>query len=176
MEGLPKWLIFHVAFGSVPYFASVALRYFKDGDGNPWRSSPEIIFLVLVACSSALAEISFGHRRTSPLRHTFQVALGTGVVLAAIAYGAYLGDELSSPGREAGIDCEIVAEAASTASAVTAADPLVETIRRQWGAPCSRWERRRERYFVFSKRVAIIFTILGAFAIFCFPPSRRGGL
>lgn len=171
MEGLPKWLIFHVAFGSVPYFASVALRYFKDGDGNPWRSSPEIIFLVLVACASALAEISFGHRKSSAWRHAFQVSLGIGVVLAAIVYGAYMGEELSSPGRVAAVDCEMVA-APRRSEPGTPPDPLAVTIRQQWRQPCARWEEARERYFTVSKWGAVIFTFLGAVATFAFPPSH----
>jgi hypothetical protein len=175
MEGLPKWLIFHVAFGSVPYFASVALRYFKDGDGNPWRSSPEIIFLVLVACASALAEISFGHRRSSAGRHTLQVMLGIGVVIAAMAYGAYRSDELSRPGRELGIDCESVAVPAQGTQAEPN-DPLAVRIREEWSRPCARWEGGQERYFVASKVLVVIFTILGAFAILLYPPSRRGGI
>jgi hypothetical protein len=175
MEGLPKWLIFHVAFGSVPYFASVALRYSKDGDGNPWRSSPEIIFLVLVACASALAEISFGHRRSSAGRHALQVVLGIGVVLAAIGYGAYRSDELSSPGREAGVDCEAVAISARVAP-LAPDNLLAATIRQQWSRPCARWEAGQRRYFAISKIGAMIFTALGALAIFVYPPSKRGGL
>lgn len=175
MEGLPKWLIFHIAFGSVPYFASVALRYFKDGDGDPWRSSPEIIFLVLVACASALSEISFGHRRSSAWRHGFQVLLGIGVVLAAIVYGAYMGDELGSPGRVAAVDCEAVA-APHRIEPGTPPDPLASTIRRRWRQPCARWEEARERYFMASKWGAIFFTAVGAVATFSFAPSRRRGL
>ena len=173
MDGLPKWLIFHVAFGAVPYFASVALRYFKDGSDNPWRSSPEIIFLVLVASASALGEISFGHRKPSRFRHMFQVLLSGGAIIAAMLYGAYLSEELNRPGREAAVDCAVVF---STVSA-PGGDALLDSIRHHWEPACTRWLRTEERYFAFSNQWAVIFTIFGAVAIFFFGPAKpTGGL
>src|SRR5689334_20727468 len=152
MEGLPKWLIFHVAFGAVPYFASVALRYFKDGGENAWRSSPEIIFLVVVASASALGEIAFSRRKPVRWRHFCQIALAAGAIAGAMLYGAYLSEELNSPGSEAAVDCDAVVSQAPVPSSFN--DSLLDSIRLRWRAPCSIWWQRRERYFAFSKTLA----------------------
>ena len=175
MEGLPKWLIFHVAFGAVPYFSSVALRYFKDGGENAWRSSPEIIFLVVVASASALGEISFSRRKASAGRRFCQVLLAGGALVAAMLYGAYLSEELNSPGREAAVDCEVLVS--DVPAPHSASVPLLDSLRRRWEPACTRWWRREERYFAFSKELAAFFTVVGAVAIFNFGPLKpRGGL
>lgn len=57
MGHLTKWLFFNLLFGAIPYLLTVALNRLQSPDSPLLHPSSEVLFIAVVATSSALGEL-----------------------------------------------------------------------------------------------------------------------
>jgi hypothetical protein len=162
MEYFTNWLFFNLLFGAIPYALTVALNRLQFPDAPLLHPSSEVLFLAVVATSSALGNVregqdgaSYGHRR-SPGRVLGELILMTGVLISSLLYGAYVYHSLTSPGREYGIDC----------TAVGALDS-------EWRLLCAPWMRTQGGFFRWSLWVTALWVVVSTFAVYSNRPRAR---
>lgn len=175
MGHLTKWLFFNLMFGAIPYLLTVALNQLQFPGSPLLHPSSEVLFVAVVATSSALGELWDGEdqswaRPRSPWRGRWQLFLFLGVLMSSLLYGAYVYHTLLSPGRAHGIDCAAVTGLASQPG-VAATD---KEILAAWSAPCRRWVEVQDRFFLSSLWVTAFWILMGTAGVYLFP-ARRGG-
>ena len=117
--------------------------------GSPLlHPSSEVLFIAVVATSSALGEVWDGdeHRFTPPVASSGSCSC-FGLSTASLLYGAYVYHSLMSPGRASAIDCAAVAmQAAGGRHTAPGAEFLVP-----WVEPCRQWAQVQARSFPISR-------------------------
>jgi hypothetical protein len=176
MGHLTKWLFFNLLFGAIPYMLTVALNQLQSPGSPLLHPSSEVLFIAVVATSSALGELWDDNeelslvRRRSPWRGRWQLFLFLGVLMSSLLYGAYVYHSLLSPGRAHGIDCGAVAALALE----TGLPPGPSGVLAEWSAPCHPWVQAQVRFFVASLWMTAFWVVVSTAAVGLFP-ARRGG-
>ncbi|HLM67826.1 MAG TPA: hypothetical protein VK358_09875 [Longimicrobium sp.] len=172
MGHLTKWLFFNLMFGAIPYTLVVALNQLQSPGSPLLHPSSEVLFIAVVATSSALGELWDGEDpglpRRSRGRALSQLVLLLGVLITSILYGAYVYHTLISPGRAFGIDCAAVAELSSRHRVPDAGVALAG-----WEPVCGRWARVNTGFFQWSLWVTGFGVIASTSAMHFFRPRRR---
>jgi hypothetical protein len=175
MGHLTKWLFFNLMFGAIPYTLTVALNQLQSPGSPLLHPSSEVLFIAVVATSSALGELWDGEdhswsRPRSPWRGRWQLFLFLGVLTSSLLYGAYVYHSLLSPGRAHGIDCAAVSTLAAQAGIVAPDKEMVAA----WSGPCDLWVRVQGRFFLSSLWVTGFWILMSTAGVYLFP-ARRGG-
>ena len=68
MGHLTKWLFFNLMFGAIPYALVVALNQLQSPGSPLLHPSSEVLFIAVVATSSALGELWDGEEESVYLR------------------------------------------------------------------------------------------------------------
>jgi hypothetical protein len=169
MGHLTKWLFFNLLFGAIPYTLVVALNQLQSPGSPLLHPSSEVLFIAVVATSSALGELwdgeDHGFPRRSRGRSLMQLILLLGVLSASLLYGAYVYHTLITPGRAYGIDCTAVAELTFRGGEAGAALAA-------WEPVCGRWVRVHAGFFRCSLWVTGFGVIVSTFAMHFFRPRR----
>lgn len=172
MGPLTKWLFFNLMFGAIPYALVVALNQLQSPGSPLLHPSSEVLFIAVVATSSALGELwdEDPHLLTprSHWRVKWQLLMLVGILSSSLLYGAYVYATLGSPGRAHGLDCMMVARW----SAVPSLETWQSAVLNQWLDPCSAWAQSQERFFRWSLWMTMTWTALGTAAMYCNPPRR----
>ena len=171
MGHLTKWLFFNLLFGAIPYGLTVALNRVQSPGTPLLHPSSEVLFIAVVATSSALGELWDGpdDRRAYPPprgRALGQLMLLLGVLCSSLLYGAYVYHTLMSPGRAYGIDCSAVAETASQGGQAGGA------VLAGWAAVCGRWARIQMGFFTWSLWMTGFWVIVSTGAIVVYRSGR----
>ena len=170
MGHLTKWLFFNLMFGAIPYTLVVALNQLQSPGSPLLHPSSEVLFIAVVATSSALGELWDGKEESVYLRPRrraqFQLALLLGVLLSSLLYGAYVCHSLLSPGRAYGIDC---AALASMASRPVGAEEIVA----RWAPVCARWSQVQAGFFKASLWLTGFWVIIATWAMHHHRPKWR---
>jgi hypothetical protein len=173
MGHLTKWLFFNLLFGAIPYLLTVALNQLQSPGSPLLHPSSEVLFIAVVATSSALGELwdREPHASRPPVRgHVqWQLLMLLGVLSSSLLYGAYVYATLENPGQAQGIDCSAVAawQAAPAGRTVWQAE-LVE----RWATPCEPWVRSQAAFFRFSLWTTVGWAALSTGAVYSHPPRR----
>jgi hypothetical protein len=172
MGHLTKWLFFNLMFGAIPYALVVALNQLQSPGSPLLHPSSEVLFIAVVATSSALGELWDGEEQPyvprSAWRGRWKLFLLLGVLASSLLYGAYVYHTLMSPGRAYGIDCA----AASGLNGSPAAFPPglpPEHVR-----ACRRWAQIQARFFLVSLWLTGFLVLVSTIAVGVFP-ARKGG-
>lgn len=134
-------------FGAIPYALTVALNPVQHPGSSLLHPSSEVLFIAVVATSSALGALWDEDPREYPRaksRSRWPVVLLVGVLLSSLLYGAYVYHSLMTPGREHGIECARVADLAVTPHSLPR--DIGELVS-GWGPICTRWARVQVRFF-----------------------------
>jgi hypothetical protein len=174
MGHLTKWLFFNLMFGAIPYTLVVALNQLQSPGSPLLHPSSEVLFIAVVATSSALGELWDGEddewRRRAPGRARWQLFMLMGVLSSSLLYGAYVYHTLMSPGRAYGIDCAALAGMASQPRLVpVGAGGIVA----RWAPVCARWSQIQVGFFESSLWVTGLWVILATWAMHCHRPRWR---
>jgi hypothetical protein len=148
MGHLTKWLFFNLMFGAIPYALVVALNQLQSPGSPLLHPSSEVLFIAVVATSSALGELWDGEEESVYLRPRrrvhIQLALLLGVLLSSLLYGAYVYHSLMSPGRAYGIDCAALAGLVSQPHLVPVGGGEIVA---RWAPVCARWSQVQAGFF-----------------------------
>jgi hypothetical protein len=174
MGHLTKWLFFNLMFGAIPYGLTVALNRLQSPDAALLHPSSEVLFIAVVATSSALGELWDGGDDLSPRherrwRARWQLVLLLGVLLSSLLYGAYVYATLGEPGRVQGVDCSFVA---TWTPAAGARDPWKEALVSRWGGVCAPWMRSQALFFQCSLWMTGIWVVISTGLTYRYPPRR----
>lgn len=175
MGHLTKWSFFNLMFSAIPYALVVALNQLQSPDSPLLHPSSEILFIAVVATSSALGELwegqddPLGYPR-STWRVRWQLGMLLGVLSSSLLYGAYVYATLMSPGRAHGVDCSVVASWAATMGSHT---PWQSTMMARWGASCASWVASQVMFFRVSLWLTLFWVLLSTAAMYHCPPRRR---
>lgn len=138
MGHLTKWLFFNLMFGAIPYTLTVALNQLQSPGSPLLHPSSEVLFIAVVANSSALGELWDGEDMLayprSPWRGRWQLFMLLGVLFSSLLYGAYVYATLGDPGRAHGVGCSVVA---SWATRSGPRDPWRIEMVSRWGSACT---------------------------------------
>lgn len=174
MGHLTKWLFFNLLFGAIPYGLTVALNQLQNPDAALLHPSSEVLFIAVVATSSALGElwdagdvVSPRHEKRSRAR--WQLFLLFGVLTSSLLYGAYVYATLGSPGRAYGVDCSALGEGAIMLGAT---DAWWRELGEQWIGYCAPWRRSQELFFRLSLWMTVVWTAVSVAAMY-WDRSRR---
>jgi hypothetical protein len=175
MGHLTKWLFFNLMFGAIPYALVVALNQLQSPGSPLLHPSSEVLFIAVVATSSALGELWDGdeHSRARPAsrwRGSWQLFLFLGVLLSSLLYGAYVYHSLMSPAKAHGFDCAAVAGLASRPTG----DAFDAAILARWGRACGTWAQVQARVFLISTWLTGFLALTSTVAVSLYP-ARRGG-
>lgn len=172
MGHLTKWLFFNLMFGAIPYALVVALNQLQAPGRPRLHPSSEVLFIAVVATSSALGELwdaeDHWARPRSPWRGRCQLFLLLGVLVASLLYGAYVYHSLMSPGRAFAVDCATVA---STGRGRVTPDPGILL---QWDGPCREWIGVQARFFLVSLWLTSVLVVVSTCAVYMYPATRGG--
>ena len=106
MGRLTKWSFFNLMFSAIPYARVVALNPLQSPGSPLPHPSSEILFIAVVATSSALGELwegeAYAPRPERRARSRWQLILLAGVLFSSLLYGAYVYATLINPGRAHG--------------------------------------------------------------------------
>jgi hypothetical protein len=175
MGYLTKWLFFTLQFAAAPYVIVVVLNRVLWPESPLLHPSSEVLFIAVIATSSALGELWDGedHARVprSPSRIKWQLMMLFGVLASSVLYGAFVYHTLENPGRAHGIDCSVVAEWSSGARAAPV-DPLRSQLIRRWGAACTGWATVQATLFTWSLWMAGVLAVLSTAVVYVYPPRR----
>lgn len=150
MGHLTKWLFFNLMFGAIPYSLVVALNHLQSPGSALLHPSSEVLFIGVVATSSALGELwdTEDEWRPARARRTqMEMILLLGVLSSSLLYGAYVYHSLMSPGRASGIDCAAVT---TLVSQRRPASPDAGAAILAWGPACLRWAQVQAGFFRWS--------------------------
>jgi hypothetical protein len=172
MGHLTKWLFFNLMFGAIPYALVVALNQLQSPGSPLLHPSSEVLFIAVVATSSALGELWDGEepRQGYPPRRGrafAQLLLLVGVLSSSLLYGAYVYHSLMSPGKAYGIDCTAVAAIVSHPP-----DAAAGAVLAGWGPMCARWAAVQAGFFRWSLWTTGFWVITSASVVFLFRPRR----
>lgn len=175
MGHLTKWLFFNLTFGAIPYALTVALNQLQSPGSPLLHPSSEVLFIAVVATSSALGELWDDDepslvRRRSPWRGRWQLFLLFGVLLSSLLYGAYVYHSLMSPGRAHGIDCGAVSGIALQRGGAVS-DPGILT---RWVPACRTWAEVQIRFFLASLWVTAGLVVMSTIAVSLYPSTSGG--
>jgi hypothetical protein len=175
MGHLTKWLFFNLMFGAIPYALVVALNQLQSPGSPLLHPSSEVLFIAVVATSSALGELWDGEehsraRPPSPWRGRWQLFLFLSVLLSSLLYGAYVYHSLMSPAKAHGVDCAAVAGLGSR----SAGDAFDAAILARWGPACGTWVQVQTRFFLISMWLTGFVAVTSTMAVSLYP-ARRGG-
>lgn len=173
MGHLTKWLFFSLMFGAIPYALVAALNQLQSPGSPLLHPSSEILFIAVVATSSALGELwdqdGRGYTPREPGRIGWQLMMLVGVLISSLLYGAYVYATLMGPGRAHGVDCSAVVSWMPTPGR---SDPWKAEMVRQWGGVCVPWVRSQALFFCVSLGLTLICAAVSTAAIYRFPPRR----
>jgi hypothetical protein len=174
MGHLTKWLFFNLMFGAIPYALVVALNQLQSPGTPLLHPSSEVLFIAVVATSSALGELWDGEddvlRRRLPGRARWQLFMLIGVLSSSLLYGAYVYHTLMSPGRAYGVDCSAVAQIG--AQPRFSLREVVEAVA-QWSPTCARWTQIQAGCFEWSLWLTGFWVIIAIAAMHHPRPQRR---
>lgn len=169
MGQLTKWLFFNLLFSAIPYTLVAALNQLQSPGSALLHPSSEVLFIAVVATSSALGELWDGagepYRVYAPSRgrSLAQLLLLMGVMSSSLLYGAYVYHSLMSPGRAYGIDCSVAGLPGGAQGALV-----------PFGGPlCGSWARVQAGFFRWSVWVTAFWIMASTLALFFFRPKRR---
>jgi hypothetical protein len=172
MGHLTKWLFFNLMFGAIPYALVVALNQLQSPGSPLLHPSSEVLFIAVVATSSALGELWDGEDQPyvprSRWRGRWKLLLLLGVLSSSLLYGSYVYHTLLSPGRAYGLDCAALSGLGGSPAASPAPVPP-----EQFHA-CRRWAEIQARFFLVSLWVTGFWILMSTIAVAVFP-SRKGG-
>jgi hypothetical protein len=169
MGHLTKWIFFNLLCGAIPYALTVALNQLQYPGTPLLHPSSEVLFIAVVATSSALGELWDGDHWTSrptPGRSHWQLGMLAGVLSSSLLYGAYAYATLSTPGRAYGIDCSILGEL-TTGSRGSWPSQFA-----QWSSMCAPWAGTQALFFRASLWLTALWVILSTAAMSRNPPRR----
>lgn len=162
MGHLTKWLFFNLLFGAIPYLLTVALNRLQFPDSPFLHPSSEVLFVAVVATSSALGELMgergdplFARRRSAG-RALGELILLAGVLISSLLYGAYVYHSLLSPGRAFGVDCT-----------------AVKVLALEWKSLCVPWVRAQAGFFRWSLWLTTLWVVISTFAVYSNRPRAR---
>lgn len=172
MGHLTKWLFFNLMFGAIPYMLTVALNQLQFPGSPLLHPSSEVLFIAVVATSSALGELWDGEdhwdRQAARARAVWQLMMLFGVLSSSLLYGAYVYATLSSPGQAHGVDCS----ALGTWAAMPRRNPWQSELVSRWGTACAPWLRSQVLFFRWSLGAAAVWCVLSTLAMSRNPPRR----
>jgi hypothetical protein len=171
MGHLTKWLFFNLMCGAIPYMLTVALNQLQSPGTPLLHPSAEVLFIAVVASSSALGELWDGDHwsaRPTPDRSYWQLGMLTGVLCSSLLYGAYAYATLSNPGRGQGLDCLVIAGWARTGPG----DAWKAELLSRWGSVCMPWARSQALFFTCSLWMTGGWVLMSAAAMYRYPPRR----
>jgi hypothetical protein len=172
MGHLTKWLFFNLMFGAIPYALTVALNRTQSPGSPLLHPSSEVLFIAVVATSSALGELweedDYRSRPRSHWRARWQLLLLLGVLASSLLYGAYVYATLGEPGRAAGVNCTVIAGWVRQPGP----DPWRAHLAGQWGSSCAAWARSQATLFRWSLWMVAIWVPISTTAMYLFPPRR----
>ncbi len=174
MGHLTKWLFFNLLFGAIPYTLVVALNQLQSPGSPLLHPSSEVLFIAVVATSSALGEVWDGEEHRFPPRShwrvKWQLFLLFGLLMASLLYGAYVYHSLMSPGRASAIDCAAVAmQAPGGRHSAPNAGFLVP-----WIEPCHQWAQVQARFFLISLWLTGALAAASTVAVYVYSGSNGG--
>jgi hypothetical protein len=174
MGHLTKWLFFNLLFGAIPYGLTVALNQLQSPDAALLHPSSEVLFIAVVATSSALGELWDGDDDWTPKharrwRARWQLLMLAGVLFSSILYGAYVYHTFLSPGRGAGVDCAVVGGLAAEAQDAAA---WISKGTADWRQLCQPWARVQARFFQLSLWFTAFWVALSTLLLYHYPPKR----
>lgn len=169
MGHVTKWLFFNLLFGAIPYTLVAALNQLQSPGSALLHPSSEVLFIAVVATSSALGELWDGDDEPCRLyarsrgRSLAQLVLLVGVMSSSLLYGAYVYHTLMSPGRMHAIDCSAPGLIGGAEGALVAfARPI-----------CGTWARVQAGFFRWSVWVTGFWVMVSTLAMFFFRSKRR---
>lgn len=172
MGHMTRWLFFNLMFGAIPYTLVVALNQLQSPGSPLLHPSSEVLFIAVVATSSALGELwdDDPHLLTprSHWRVRWQLLMLLGVLSSSLLYGAYVYATLGSPGRVHGLDCSVVTRWSVTPSLETWQVAAVD----HWRGPCATWMKSQEMFFRSSLWMTTAWAVLGTAAMYSNPPRK----
>jgi hypothetical protein len=144
---------------------------------SPWlHPSSEVLFIAVVATSSALGELWDSDDHPQPSRSRWrirwQLMMLFGVLASSVLYGAFVYHTLENPGRAYGIDCSVVAEWVSS-PATAPRDPLQAQLVGRWGDACTGWASVQAVLFRWSLWMAGVLALVSTAVVYVYPPRRR---
>jgi hypothetical protein len=174
MGHLTKWLFFNLMFGAIPYTLVVALNQLQSPGSPLLHPSSEILFIAVVATSSALGEL-WDHDEYESYHQTrgrtrWQLILLVGVLFSSLLYGAYVYATLMDPGRAHGIDCSVVM---SWGANPAEQDGWRAAMVARWSSVCAPWARTQVLFFRVSLWMTLVWAALSVLAMYRHPPKRR---
>lgn len=176
MGPLTKWLFFNLMFGAIPYALTVALNQLQSPGSPLLHPSSEVLFIAVVATSSALGELWEGDEhwsgRPARARAIWQLTMLFGVLSTSLLYGAYVYATLENPGRTHGLDCSVIA---SWAAAPRPHEPWRTELVARFGSVCAPWVRSQALFFRVSLWFTLGWVVLSTAAVYNHPPRRWYG-
>jgi hypothetical protein len=174
MGHLTKWLFFNLMFGAIPYALVVALNHLQPPGSSLLHPSSEVLFIGVVATSSALGELwdveDHWTRPRSSWRGHLQLFLLLGLLMASLLYGAYVYHSLMSPGRASAVDCAaVVSEVGGPQRPRPDPGFLV-----RWVEPCGEWAAVQARFFLISLWLTGGAALASTIAVYMYSDSRGG--
>ena len=174
MGHLTKWLFFNLTFGAIPYALVVALNQLHAPGPPRLHPSSEVLFIALVATSSALGELwddgePWGRRPYPHGRSYWRLGMLFGVLSTSLLYGAYVYATLGNPGRAHGVDCSIIA---TWTDAREAPDPWRTELVSRWSAACRPWARTQSLFFLCSAWLTAGWVLVSTIAMYRYRPRR----
>lgn len=174
MGHLTKWFFFNLLCGAIPYALTVALNQLQH-PGTPWlHPSSEVLFIAVVATSSALGELwDTGEEnllyRRSHGRALTQLVLLLGVLSTSVLYGAYVYATLSSPARVHGIDCSVLV---GWTAGPGPKEPWPAELVARWAGVCGPWARTQSLFFHASLWLTALCVPASGAAMYMYPARR----
>lgn len=173
MGHLTKWLFFNLGFGAAPYALVVALNQLQSPGSPLLHPSSEVLFISVVATSSALGELWEGdEHRFRPVhrgRAYWQLGMLLGVLSSSLLYGAYVYATLGNPGRAHGLDCSVIAAWTATPAP---RDPWGADLVARWGPVCVPWARTQALFFLVSAWMTAGWVLASTLAMYLYRPRR----
>lgn len=177
MGHLTKWLFFNLMFGAIPYLLTMALNQLQFPGSPLLHPSSEVLFIAVVATSSALGELWDGEdhwdRQAARARAVWQLMMLFCVLSSSLLYGAYVYATLGNPGRANGLDCSVLS--AWAGSARTPQDPWRTELVSRFGSGCAPWVRSQALFFRVSLWVTLVWTAVSTAAMYNHPPRKWYG-
>ena len=173
MGHLTKWLFFNLMFGAIPYALVVALNQLQSPGSPLLHPSSEVLFIAVVATSSALGELwDEGENPWIPRsrwRGRWKMFMLLGVLMSSLLYGAYVYHSLMSPGRTLGIDCAAVAGWGVRLGGMAPDAGILA----RWMPACRSWMDVQHRFFLASLWMTGVLALVSTAAVYLF--ATRGG-
>jgi hypothetical protein len=147
MGHLTKWFFFNLLCGAIPYALTVALNQLQYPGTPLLHPSSEVLFIAVVASSSALGEVWEGEENRFLAAHAsrakWQLAILIAILVASLLDGAYAYATLSGPGKAHGLDCLAIAQWPPAG----ADDAWRSGVLARWGSACAAWAQTQALFF-----------------------------